>query len=160
MKKIFLLLCAALLGSCAVNAQDKSAQLAVIIGKSSQLDNVSSADLAKIFKAEKAKAPDGTRFVITMLATGLPERDAALKGIYGMSEAEYGKFFLQATFTGAVQAAPKNYPSAAALKQFVAATPGAIGYIRASDLDDTVKAVKVDDRAPGDADYKLTLPAK
>ena len=45
----------------------------------------------------------------------------------------------------------------AVAKQFVSVTPGAISYIRASDADDSVKVVKVDGHAPGEAGYALKL---
>jgi hypothetical protein len=45
----------------------------------------------------------------------------------------------------------------AAVKAYVAQTPGAIAYIRASDADDSVKVLKVDGKSPGDADYGLKL---
>ena len=137
--------------------QDKADQLAVIVNKSSALDLVSSADLQRYFKADKTKAPDGTKIVIVMMDVGQPERDAALKSIYKMSESEYSDFIVSATFTGAMAAAPKTLPSAAAMKSYVANTPGAIGYIRASAVDDTVKALKVDGKSPGEADYSLKM---
>ena len=146
-----------LIGSVNARAQDKAGQLAIIVGKSSSLDSITTAEMQKYFKAEKTKLPDGTKIVIVMHDVGLPEREAALANIYKMSEAEYNDYFVGQTFTGAVAAAPKAFSSAAAVKQYVAATPGAIGYLRASDADDTVKVLKVDGKAPGEADYKLKM---
>ena len=140
-----------------VRADDKADHLAIVVNKASKLDDISSADLQKYFKADKTKTPDGAKVVIVMQDAGRPERDGALKLIYKMSEREYTDFFVEATFTGAVSAAPKSFPSAAAVKQFAADTPGAIGYVRGSEADDTVKVLKVDGKAPGDADYKLKL---
>jgi ABC-type phosphate transport system substrate-binding protein len=146
-----------LFGMMAVNAQDKSTELAIIVGKSSALDDVTTAQLQKYFKAEKTKAPDGTKIAIVMQDVGNPERDAALHDIYKMSEAEYNDYFVGQTFTGAVAAAPKALPSSAAVKQYVAATAGALGYVRASDADDSVKVLKVDGKSPGDAGYSLSM---
>jgi hypothetical protein len=39
----------------------------------------------------------------------------------------------------------------------VSGTPGAIGYLRGSDVDDSVKILKVDGHAPGDAEYPLKI---
>jgi hypothetical protein len=58
-----------------------------------------------------------------------------------MSEAEYAKYFLQATFTGAVSAPPKDATSSAELKQLVAENPAAIGYIKQQDADNSVKVI-------------------
>ena len=156
-KKIWL--SALLLGLIAgvVRAQDKSADLAIIVGKNSALDNVTGEELAKIFRAEKSKGPDGVRFMLTTREAGSPERAAALAQIFKMGEDDYAKYFLQATFVGQVQSAPRTLSGAGVAKQFVSVTPGAISYIRGSDTDDSVKVVKVDGRAPGDPDYKLKI---
>ena len=73
------------------------------------------------------------------------------------SEAEYNDYFAGQVFTGAVKSAPKACPSSAAMKEYVAATPGALGYVKASEADDSVKVLKVDGKAPSDADYGLKI---
>ena len=156
-EKILLVSGLVLACSFGANAQDASGDLAIIVGKSSGLDNVTTAELVKIFKAEKAKGPDGVKFALTMRESGSPERASALSRIFSMSEAEYGKYFLQATFTGAVTAAPKQLASAAAVKQFVAGTAGGIGYVKGSEADDLVRVLKVDGKAPGEAGYPLKI---
>ena len=80
-----------------------------------------------------------------------------LREVYQMSEQDYQTFFLQATFTGNVQSAPKKLNSPAAMRQFVADNPGAIGYVRLKDVDDSVKIVKIDGKSPGDDGYKLKI---
>jgi len=138
-------------------AGDNSGDLAIIVNKASTVTSVTSAELAKIFRAEKSKGPDGVKFVISMRETGSPERTAALAGIYQMAEADYGKYFLQATFVGLVQSAPRQISSVAAMRQFVSATPGGIGYVRASDADDSVKVIQIDGHSPGDPSYPLKI---
>ena len=138
-------------------AQDKAGDLAIVVGKNRALDNVTSDELTKIFRAEKPKGSDGVRFVLIAREPGSAERAAALAGIYKASEDDYSKYFLQATFIGLVASAPRPLAGAAAVRQFVAGTPGAIGYLRGSDVDDSVKIVKVDGHAPGDTDYPLKI---
>lgn len=157
MKKLITLTAALGIMVSAAQAQDKAGDLAVVVGKNNPLDNVTSAELVKIFKAEKAKGPDGTKFVLGVPATGSPERNAMLAGVYETDEAGYGKYFLQATFTGLVAAAPKQVSGGAALCGFAAGTPGGITCMRASEATDAVKIVKVDGHAPGEADYKLKI---
>ena len=104
----------AVLISAPVIGEEKTDHLAIIVSKSSQFEDISTSNLQKYFKAEKSKTPDGKKIVIFMMDLGRPERDAALKHIYQMSESEYTDFFVSATFTGAVQAAPKALSSPAA----------------------------------------------
>lgn len=142
--------------SFSVVADGLGDQLAIVVSKTSPTEALTSAELQKVFRAEKGKDSGGNKFVILMHEAGQPARDAALRGIYKMSEADYNKFFLQATFTGAVQSAPKALP-AAAVKRLIAETPGAIGYLRADEIDDKLKAVKIDGHAPGEPGYGLLM---
>ena len=65
------------------------------------------------------------------IAAGAPERVAFLKIVCGMSDADFGKYFLQAAFTGKSATPPKEVTSAASVKSFVASSPGAIGFVKA-----------------------------
>jgi ABC-type phosphate transport system substrate-binding protein len=156
-KKIFILALVISLKAGPALAQDKAGDLAIVVAKNRGLDNVTSDELTKIFRAEKTKGADGLRFVLIAREPGSPERAAALAGIYKASEDDYAKYFLQATFTGLVASAPRPFSSPATLRQFVSGTPGAIGYLRGSDVDDSVKILKVDGHAPGDAEYPLKI---
>ncbi len=157
MKKLFIVTLSLGLTASRLQAQDKASDLAIVVNKASALEAVTSDELAKIFRAEKAKGPDGTKFVLAVPATGTPERSAMLTGVYSLDEAGYGKYFLQATFVGQVQSAPKQLSGGAALCGFAGSTAGGITCVRASEVTDAVKVVKVDGHAPGEADYKLKI---
>lgn len=154
MRKLFSLWMAITLLSLPLARAGDTGDLAIIVNKSSPLDNVTSAELLKIFRAEKRKGSDGVKYVIVMRDAS-PERTLILAKLYEMGEEDYAKYFLQATFVGMVQSAPRELTSVAAMRQYVAGTPGAIGYVWAGDLDDSVKALKIDGKAPGEPDYKL-----
>jgi hypothetical protein len=156
-KKLFIAVSLLVASNGFTFAQDKSADLAIVVNPDCSLDNVSSEELTKIFKAEKNKTPDGVKFVITGRSAGSTEQNASLKGIYQLSDAEYNKFFLQATFAGTIPAAPKQLPSGSAVCQFVAAEKGGIGYLCATEADATVKVIKVDGKAPGDPGYPIKI---
>ena len=113
----------------------------IIVNKANTIDDLSPADAKKVFMGDKTTWPSGKRVTILMLAQGQPERAAVLRGIYKMSEDDYGQYFTQAAFAGKVSAPPKDVASAAQMKQAVAGNPGAIGYVKKEDVDDTVKAV-------------------
>ena len=144
----------------ALQAQSANGHVAIVVNKSSPLSNVTLDELRKILMAEKSIGPDGQKFRVLMREPKQPEREAVLREVFRMNDAEYNRHFLQAVFTGAVQAAPKQIGSSGAVKSFVASTPGAIGYVRGDEVDDTVKLVRVNGKAPGDADYPLKLAGK
>jgi hypothetical protein len=139
-----------------VRAEDKAQHLAIVVNKNSSLSDITSAELAKFFRAEKSKAPDGSKVVIVMQEAGRPEREAALQSVYKMSDGEFNKYFLQATFTGAVASAPRALANGRAVLKFVSETAGALGYVKGDEADDSVKVLKIDGKAPGDAGYALS----
>jgi ABC-type phosphate transport system substrate-binding protein len=113
----------------------------VIVNKTNSVGEMSIPDARKIFTADKGTWPNGKRITVLMLAPGRPERAIVLSQIYKMTDSDYGKYFLQACFTGKVEAPPKDVSSPAEVKQDVAGNPGAIGYVSAADVDDSVKVV-------------------
>jgi len=130
-------------------------ELAVVVNKANSLDSVSSADLRSLMLGEKSKWPDGKRTAAVETAPDSPEKALLLKSVVKMSDAVLKRYYLQAAFTGKEISPPKDVASASALKQFVAGSPGAIGCILASQVDDKVKVLKVDGILPGENGYKL-----
>lgn len=113
----------------------------IVVNKSNTIGDQTAASLKPVFVCDKSTWPNGKRVSVLMLAPGSPERAVILREIYKMSEADYGKYFLQAAFSGRITAPPKDLASPAQMKQDVAANPGAIGYLKSSDVDDSVKVV-------------------
>jgi phosphate transport system substrate-binding protein len=131
--------------------------LAIIVNKSNPINNVSLTDLRKIFKAEQTRWSSGQRVTVVMRQPGQDERATALSLIYRMSERDFNRYFLRGTFTGETQSVPKTLASAAGVGKFIFNVPGAIGYVRSSEVDDSVKVVRVDGHAPQDEGYPLKL---
>jgi len=113
----------------------------IIVNKANTIDDLSLADAKKVFMGDKSTWPSGKRVTILMLAPGHPERGIVLRQIYKMSEEDLSQYFVQAAFAGKVSAHPKDVASGAQMKQAVGANPGAIGYVKKEDVDDTVKVV-------------------
>jgi hypothetical protein len=78
-----------------------------------------------------------------------------MKTLFRMNDAALRRYYMLAVFNGKEVAQPRDVPTAAALKKFVASNPGAVGYVLASEVDDSVKVLKVDGASPGDPGYKL-----
>ena len=95
-----------------------------------------------------------------MLEPGKQERQAVLSQIYRMDDKDFDKYFLESTPTGEPHAAPKILSNSTEVLKFVFNVPGAIGYVRVTEADDSVKVVHVDSRLPGDKDYSIRLHPK
>jgi ABC-type phosphate transport system substrate-binding protein len=133
--------------------------IVVIVNNANPIDNLTIGELKKLFLGDRSRWDTGKAVAPVMLAPGAPERAAFLKIVCGMNDADLGKYFLQAAFTGKSVTPPKEVGSAAAIRSFVAGSPGAIGFLKSSDLpagDTTVKAVKVDTTA-SDPAYKIKM---
>lgn len=133
--------------------------IVVIVNNANPVDSLSMAELKKLFLGDRSRWDTGKAVAPVMLAPGAPERTAFLKIVCGMNDADLSKYFLQAAFTGKSATPPKEVGSAAAVKAFVAGSPGGIGFLKASDLpagDTSVKAVKVD-TAASDPGYKIKM---
>jgi ABC-type phosphate transport system substrate-binding protein len=130
--------------------------LAIIVNQSNPVENLSSADLRKIFLGEKSHWPNGRRITLVMMDPG-PERKTVLREIYHMNESDFNNHFIHGLFTGEVFVSPKTLATPVDVRKFVFNVPGAIAYVRAADVDPSVKAVRVDGRLPDDKEYKLRL---
>lgn len=136
--------------------------IVVIVNSSNPADNLSMSDLKKLFLSERNRWDTGKAVAPVMVTAGAPERAAFLKSVCGMSDTEFGKYFLQAAFTGKSATPPKEVGSAQGVKGVVASSPGAIGFVKAADFrgdgsDGAVKAVKIEGMTASDPGYKLHL---
>lgn len=134
--------------------------LAIIINKANPVNNLTSEELRKHFSLEHERWPDGRKKTALMLPSGASERELVLRHIYHLNESEFTRHLLQVSFTGQALSVPKELASAVNMRKFVFNVPGAIGYVRTSQLDDTVKVIQIDGHSPGDADYPLKLSLK
>jgi ABC-type phosphate transport system substrate-binding protein len=116
-------------------------EVAIIVNTANTIGDLPLADAKKVFLGDKTTWPSGKRVTVIMLAQGMPERAVVLHEIFKMQEEDLNQYFMQAAFAGKISAPPKEVGSAALMKQAVAANPGAIGYVKKEDVDDTVKAV-------------------
>jgi phosphate transport system substrate-binding protein len=131
--------------------------LAIIVNRSNPIDNLSVAELRKLFLAQQTHWSDRRRVTLVMLQPGQPEREFVLRVIYRMTESSLDRYFLHAQYTGEIESMPKLLASAAGARKFIVNVPGAIGYVRLSEVDGSVKVVKVDGHMPGESGYPLKV---
>lgn len=146
-----------------LDAQSRSAaddSIAIVVNRSNPVENLSFPELRKIFLGEQIHWSNGRRITVVMLEPGNSERQAVLVQIYKMGEKDFNSHFLHGMFTGEIHAAPKALPSSAEVLKFVLNVPGAIGYVKAPEVNDSVKVIRVESRLPSEKDYLLRLHGK
>src|SRR5712671_5746027 len=134
--------------------------LALVVNLSNPVQNLSMPELRRIFLGERSHWPNGRRITLVMMEPGQPERKALIRDVCQMNESDFSRHFLQGVFTGEVFVSPKTLASPVGVRKFVFNVPGAIGYIRASDIDSTVKAIRVDGHLLSDREYSLHIPPR
>jgi hypothetical protein len=131
--------------------------LAIIVNQTNPIDDLSLKELRTVFLGERSHWPNGRRITLVMMDPGLSERRAVLRDVCRMTETEFSRHFLQGLFTGEVFVSPKTLSTPVGVRKFVFNVPGAIGYLRTSDVDGTVKVIKVSGHRVEDADYPLRI---
>jgi phosphate transport system substrate-binding protein len=131
--------------------------LAIIVNRANPIDTIGRRELRALFLGEKTTWPHGRRVTPVLREPGHPERTAALRLIYGMSEDDLARHVLHQTFTGGSAGGPRALATADGVKRFVFNVPGAIGVVRLADVDGTVKALKINGAAPGEPGYMLVM---
>jgi ABC-type phosphate transport system substrate-binding protein len=144
-------------GTAVASPATERVPLAVIVNRSNPLATIAKAELRTLFLGERTTWPHGRRVTLVLREPGQPERAAALRLIYGMSEDEVTRHFIHQTFSGSTAAGPRAMATPEGVKRFVFNVPGAIGVIRLADVDDTVKVLRINGAAPGDAQYALVM---
>lgn len=134
--------------------------LAIVVNRTNPVENLSFPELRKIFLGEQTHWSNGRRITVVMFEPGNSERQAVLAQIYKMGEKDFNNYFLHGMFTGEIHAAPKALPSSAEVLKFVLNVPGAIGYVKTPDVNESVKVVRVESRLPSEKEYLLRLHGK
>lgn len=140
-----------------VEAARPKESLAIIVNRDNPIENLSMAELRTVFLGERGHWPNGRRITLVMMEPGQPERDEVVRDICRMSESDLRRRYLQGLLTGEVLVSPKTLASPVGVRKFVFNVPGAIGYLRPEDVDDSVKVIRIDGHLPSDADYPLKI---
>lgn len=157
---VMMLATAALVGpmpQTRVQAAHPKEGLAIVVNRENPVENLSMAELRTVFLGERSHWPNGRRITLVMMEPGQPERDTMLRDVCRMSEPDLRRRYLQGLLTGEVLVSPKTLANPLGVRKFVFNVPGAIGYLRPEDVDDSVKVIRIDGHLPGDAEYPLKI---
>jgi hypothetical protein len=129
--------------------------LVIVVNRSNPVTDLSFDELRRIFLGNRSHWPNGRRITLVMREPGEAERRTVLHEVCGMNEDQFKNHFVHGLFTGEILVSPKILSSPMGVRKFIFNVPGAIGYLRVGDVDDTVKVVRIDELFPDDKGYKL-----
>ncbi len=157
---LMILATAALVGTpprARVEAARAKESLAFIVNRENPVDNLSMGELRTVFLGERSHWANGRRITLVMMEPGQPERDTLVRDVCRMTESDLRRRYLQGLLTGEVLVSPKILASPVGVRKFVFNVPGAIGYLRPEDVDDSVKVIRIDGHLPGESEYPLKI---
>jgi phosphate transport system substrate-binding protein len=120
--------------------------MAVVVDKENNVGNVTAVHLAKMFRSEVKKWPDGKAVILVLHKDSAGERET-LERMAKISASELK----------ALMAAHKDLiliaDSDADVLKIVQSTPGAIGFVEIHSVDNTINVVRVDGKLPMESGY-------
>jgi ABC-type phosphate transport system substrate-binding protein len=120
--------------------------MAVIVNKENSVSNVSAAELAKIFRSEVKRWPNGTGVVLVLHKDSLGEMET-LEHLNKMSSAEWKAML--AAHKDLVQVVDSD----ADVMKIVQSLPGAVGFVDVRSVDGSINIVRVDGKLPMESGY-------
>jgi ABC-type phosphate transport system substrate-binding protein len=136
-----------LLAAVAVSAQAK--QMAVVVDKTNNLSGLTAAELAKVFKFDSRKWPDGRNVILVMRDPSAPEMRDALEKVFHMQPDEV-KSLIAAHRSEVI-----IVDSEEKLLKSVQSIPGAVGLVDVYSITGGVNVLKVDGKLPLQPGYLL-----
>ncbi len=135
-KSVLAAICAAVMTITAVPA---FAEVVVVVNPKSSVASMTAEQVANIFLGKSNSFPSGGT-AVPVDGPEAPWRDEFYTKVTGKTAAQVKAIWARLVFTGKGQP-PRELPSAAEVKKFVAGTPDAIAYLDKSAVDGSVKVV-------------------
>jgi ABC-type phosphate transport system substrate-binding protein len=132
-----------LAGSCAAR------QIAVVVDKTNNVGGLSSSDLAKVFKCDKVKWPDGKTVVLVLRDPSTPVMKTAIEKLYHMKPEELKAVIAAHHQTVLVVGSEEE------LLKSVESIPGAVGLVDVYSINSRINVLKVDGKLPLEPGYFL-----
>jgi ABC-type phosphate transport system substrate-binding protein len=120
--------------------------MAVVVSKDNAVDNLTSAQLSKLFRGETRKWPDG-RMVVLVIHRASPGESITLQHLNKMTAAQFQAWIIE--HHDSVKMADSDQE----VLSIVETDPEAVGLVDVRSLTDRVKLVHVDGKVPMEDGY-------
>lgn len=150
-----LVVCLVLAFATTPAARQATPDIAVVVHPDVPVDNLTVAELRRLLLGDREFWTAGQRVTLFIRAPIARERDAAVKDVCQMTEAQFRQHWIAKVFRADAVTGPKIvYSSQMAVEQ-VSRTPGAMAFVEAPLAGKGVKVVKIDGKSPGQSGYRL-----
>jgi len=144
-----------LLAVPAAAAVEDAIDVAIVVKPEVPVDNLSMADVRKVFMGERQYWNSGMRVTLLVRAPVARERSIVLDKLYEMTEAQYRQYWISKVFRADAATGPKIVYTNDMAVELVKAIPGAVAFVDAKKVPAGLKVLKVDGKLPGEKGYPL-----
>ena len=123
-----------------VLGQDASAWV-LVVNKSNAAVTMSKADVKRMLLGQTTSWPNGQKVMLVLAKSHTPDHVAVLQKLCGLNETDFMRYQMQLMFEGKPVTQIHEESSAATLKGYIKANPGAAGFVHPGDVDKDLKAV-------------------
>ena len=117
-------------------------EFVIVVNRANPVKTLPLAELRRIFMKQSRMWPHAEPMVPVDWDSTAEVRQAFSKQVLNRSVREMAEYWVQQSMTQGI-APPSTQRSARAVLRFVASVPGAISYVPAGDVDDTVNVVAI-----------------
>ena len=129
--------------------------MAVVVRPDVPVDNLTFKEVRELLLGDRQFWNGTLRVYLLMRAPAARERDVMLKTVYRMSEAEFRRYWIERVFRAEAQSGPRIVYSNETATELVAALPGAVAFVDATQVPKGLKVLRIDGRLPGEKGYPL-----
>jgi len=128
--------------------------LAVVVSTDSKTVELSSHQLALIFRAQPVNGPSGKRLVAFNHPPRTPDRVGFDRVMLGMTPEEVARYWIDRRIRDGARA-PRTVDSVTTLKRVVQRLPDAVAYLNVEQVDGDLRILAVDGKRPGEPGYPV-----
>jgi len=132
-----------------------AADIAVVVNPGVPVNDLSFAEMRKVLLGDRQFWTPSLKVTLLIRAPVARERDAVLKTVYQMTEAQFRQYWIGKVFRAEAAGGPKIIYSNEEATQLAASMPGSIAFIDAAQVPKGLKTLKIDGKLPGEAGYRL-----
>lgn len=153
--KVALMAVVSLLALSLSQAPAQAADVAVVVHPGVPVNDLTFAEVRKIMLGDRQFWSPNLRITLIVRAPMAVERDILLKTVYQMTEAQFRQYWISKVFRDEAPSGPRLAYSNEQAAELVAAIPGAITFVDASQIPKGLKVLRVDGLLPGAPGYRL-----
>jgi ABC-type phosphate transport system substrate-binding protein len=136
-------------------ATEQAGDVAIVVNPEVPVDDLSLADLRKIFLGDRQYWTPNMRVTLLIRAPVAREREVVLRIIYEMTEAQFRQYWIGKVFRAETSSGPRIVYSNEMASELVANIPGSIAFVDAAQIPKNVKVIKTNGLLPGEKGYPL-----